>query len=281
MPLYPPGSNPPPPERQHSNSSGPTSQSATSSSRSNHSVSAFHYRHPDTPPYAQSNPLIDRPPSPHIRPYSTYPPGPSLPHSEPKRRTSSRQDYGSSSHHESRHTSSTKKSKHGTNLHHRLLSEILDQYPHIATGTTSRREYDRAQDDDYGGTFIPQENIDDPPHPRSGSAPSQHYSSRRTHSRSHTSSDSISALLLVTTERLNHETSRANAAEKNANEVMSLFKNTHEQKVKLERELMRVREELGVYKIQLDVAQKGMFVTFLLPITNWLLLLPLQLHKFI
>jgi len=70
-------------------------------------------------------------------------------------------------------------------------------------------------------------------------------------------------LLLVTTERLNHETSRANAAEKNANEVMSLFKNTHEQKVKLERELMRVREELGVYKIQLDVAQKGMFFTFL------------------
>ena len=62
---------------------------------------------------------------------------------------------------------------------------------------------------------------------------------------------------------------------------MSLFKNTHEQKVKLERELMRVREELGVYKIQLDVAQKGMFVTFLSPITNWLLLLPLQLHRFI
>jgi hypothetical protein len=61
----------------------------------------------------------------------------------------------------------------------------------------------------------------------------------------------------MTTERLHTEAARANAAEKQVAEVMSLFRNTHEQKLKLERDLAHVREELGWYKIQLDVAQKG------------------------
>jgi hypothetical protein len=61
----------------------------------------------------------------------------------------------------------------------------------------------------------------------------------------------------MTTERLHSETARANAAERQIADVMSLFKDVHDQKVKLERELMRVREELGLYKVQLDVAQKG------------------------
>jgi predicted nucleic acid-binding Zn-ribbon protein len=61
----------------------------------------------------------------------------------------------------------------------------------------------------------------------------------------------------MTTERLHSETARANAAERQVADVMSHFKDVHGQKVKLERELMRVREELGLYKVQLDVAQKG------------------------
>jgi flagellar biosynthesis/type III secretory pathway protein FliH len=61
----------------------------------------------------------------------------------------------------------------------------------------------------------------------------------------------------MTTEKLHSETARANAAERQIADVMSLFRNTHNQKIKLESELLRVREELSLYKVQLDVAQKG------------------------
>ena len=61
----------------------------------------------------------------------------------------------------------------------------------------------------------------------------------------------------MTTEKLHIETARANAAEKQISDVMSLFKNTHDQKMKLEGELSRIRGDLGWYKVQLDVAQKG------------------------
>ena len=64
----------------------------------------------------------------------------------------------------------------------------------------------------------------------------------------------------MTTEKLHIETARANAAEKQITDVMSLFKNTHDQKVTLEGELSRIKGELGWYKIQLDVAQKGGFL---------------------
>jgi len=67
----------------------------------------------------------------------------------------------------------------------------------------------------------------------------------------------MSALLVITTERLAQETARANDAERQAAEVLAVFKTTHEAKTRLEREINRVREELGLYKIQLDLAQKG------------------------
>ena len=61
----------------------------------------------------------------------------------------------------------------------------------------------------------------------------------------------------MTTERLHSETARANSAEKQIGDVMSLFRSTHDQKIVLERELLRVKEELSMYKVQLEVAQKG------------------------
>ena len=38
---------------------------------------------------------------------------------------------------------------------------------------------------------------------------------------------------------------------------LAMFKTTHEAKAELDREIKGVREELGLYKVQLDVAQKG------------------------
>lgn len=79
----------------------------------------------------------------------------------------------------------------------------------------------------------------------------------RHYGRSRSSSDSISSLLAITTERLSNETIRANEAERQAAEALELFKKTHEEKLRLERDLRRVQTELGLYKIQLDTAQKG------------------------
>jgi hypothetical protein len=84
----------------------------------------------------------------------------------------------------------------------------------------------------------------------------------RSYSRARSSSDSMSALLVITTERLSQETARANEAERQASEVLAVFKTTHEAKARLEREINRVREELGLYKVQLDVAQKGASLIF-------------------
>ena len=70
--------------------------------------------------------------------------------------------------------------------------------------------------------------------------------------------------MMMSRERLARETARANEAERRAvdaerqaAEVMSLFKSTHEAKLVLERDLHKAREELGLYKVQLETAQKG------------------------
>jgi len=68
--------------------------------------------------------------------------------------------------------------------------------------------------------------------------------------------------LLITTEKLAQETARANEAERQAAEVLAAFKTVHEAKARLERDINRVNEELGLYKIQLDLAQKGEFFRF-------------------
>jgi len=134
------------------------------------------------------------------------------------------------------HTSMSRKG----NRHRVLLAELSHLYPDL---------------------HIPDESVSS-----KGTTPTDSHANRRSE-RSHPSRrshDSISSILLMTTERLHSESARANAAERHITDVMSLFKNAHDQKLKLERELVRVREELGLYKIQLEVAQKGASLFFVL-----------------
>jgi len=138
-------------------------------------------------------------------------------------------------------SSPSRKSKRGTSRHRQFLEELLQFYPHLGSaaerdGEVNGVSHDPSPTDSHAHR---------PSHSRSRSQPSSH------------SSHSISGILIMTTERLHTATARANAAEKQVAEVMSLFKNTHEQKLKFERDLAHAREELGWYKIQLDVAQQG------------------------
>ena len=85
----------------------------------------------------------------------------------------------------------------------------------------------------------------------------------RPHSRPHSrhrssrSSETISAILLIATERLAQETSRANEAERQSTEILAQFKVTHHAKQRLEVDLQRAKDELALHKIQLDIAQAG------------------------
>ncbi|KAF5323243.1 hypothetical protein D9619_013506 [Psilocybe cf. subviscida] len=81
----------------------------------------------------------------------------------------------------------------------------------------------------------------------------------RHHKHSSSSSSSLSAMLVLATERLSRETKRADAAEREGREVLALFKTLHAAKGKIEAEFLRVKEELGLYKIQLDIAQKEIY----------------------
>lgn len=94
--------------------------------------------------------------------------------------------------------------------------------------------------------------------PSDPSLANSHPRAHRSHTRSK-SPDSISALLILTTERLSQETARANAAEKNCAELMTHVKSMHETRSRLDQDLSKVREELGLYKLQLDLAQKGIY----------------------
>lgn len=58
-------------------------------------------------------------------------------------------------------------------------------------------------------------------------------------------------------ERLSRERKRADAAERERQEVLARFKALHAAKGGIEAEFSRVKEELGSYKAQLDNAQKG------------------------
>ena len=153
--------------------------------------------------------------------------------------------------------------------HHRIIDEL-------------KRERDRERDKERGhhrrgskdsssnnnqtktktsGTQNKPENTTSPTdsHPHRNPQHSRSHSHGRTGSSSATS-DAISTLLIRTTARLSQETIRANEAERHAAELLALVKQTHEAKARLQKDLMRVTEELGLYKIQLDVAQKGMYV---------------------
>ena len=77
------------------------------------------------------------------------------------------------------------------------------------------------------------------------------------HTRSNPSGDSISTLLLLTNDRLTQETSRADAAERHARQLLIHLRTAHDAKARLGQDLTKVKTELGLYKAQLDVAQKG------------------------
>lgn len=64
-------------------------------------------------------------------------------------------------------------------------------------------------------------------------------------------------MLLIATERLAQETSRANEAERQSSEILSHLKIAHHAKQRLEVDLQRANNELGLYKTQLDNAQAG------------------------
>ncbi|KAF9522961.1 hypothetical protein CPB83DRAFT_70442 [Crepidotus variabilis] len=212
------------------------SQSSSSSSNSTSSETLSH------------NPEVSHiglPPSPPPKSYSRY--------ERPTSRTSSRGPVP-------REYATSRNSKPGPSVPRRILNDILNFCPHLSErserGTGSHETASYSTREDPSPT-------DSHQHPRARRPSDSHtHSQSHTHSRthrSHTSSESISTILIMTTERLHSETARANAAEKQATEVMSLFKNTHEAKVRLEKDLTRVKEELGMYKIQLDVAQKEIF----------------------
>lgn len=139
------------------------------------------------------------------------------------------------------------KAKHKSDKHRLFLAELLHLYPDLQTRTSAPSDDQESNSSHSKGTNPSP--TDSHAHRRSDSHPPSHPSRR--------SYDSISSILRMTTEKLYSETARANSAERQIADFMSLFKNTHEQKTKLERELLRVREELGLYKVQLEVAQKG------------------------
>jgi hypothetical protein len=67
-------------------------------------------------------------------------------------------------------------------------------------------------------------------------------------------------MLLIATERLGQETSRANEAERQSFEILAHLKMAHLAKQKLEIDLQRAKDELGLYKTQLKTAQAGTFL---------------------
>ena len=127
-------------------------------------------------------------------------------------------------------THTTSKHNHTSNN----LSEILQ-------GFQSQYKHHRHRQTHEPSTSSPTDS-----HPRSHS---RHRSSR--------SSETISAMFLIATERLSQETSRANEAERQSSEILAHFKIIQQAKQRLEFELQRVKDELGLYKTQLNAAQAG------------------------
>src|SRR6201999_657948 len=79
----------------------------------------------------------------------------------------------------------------------------------------------------------------------------------RSHVRdSASSSKKLSTLLMLTSERLDKETRRANDAERRASEAISLARSANEAKLIAQRDATRANEELRLYKLQYDNAQR-------------------------
>ena len=73
------------------------------------------------------------------------------------------------------------------------------------------------------------------------------------------SSKKLSSLLILTSERLDKETRRANDAERRAMEAITLARSANEAKLIAQRDATRANEELRLYKVQYDNAQREIF----------------------
>lgn len=69
----------------------------------------------------------------------------------------------------------------------------------------------------------------------------------------------MSTLLILTSERLDQETRRANDAERKTSDALSLLRSTVEAKMLAQQEAARVGEELRLYKLQFENAQREIF----------------------
>ncbi|KIM49942.1 hypothetical protein M413DRAFT_439058 [Hebeloma cylindrosporum] len=201
----------------------------------------------NTPPHF---PLPDLPPNDDVRSYRGHatpppiPPVPPKPSAPPRSFPPSKDENGDVRSRPEAFSTSKKAKRSSSKAFARRLLEELDslQYEH----SSYQSHHIHNEDDSL---------------PRASSPTNSHPSRprHRSYSRARSSSESMSALLVITTERLAQETARANGAEREAAEVLAVFKTTHEAKARLEKEINRVREELGLYKIQLDLAQKEIF----------------------
>ena len=73
------------------------------------------------------------------------------------------------------------------------------------------------------------------------------------------SSKKLSSLLMLTSERLDKETRRANDAERRALEAVALARSANEAKLIAQRDATKANEELRLYKLQYDNAQREIF----------------------
>ncbi|KAJ2912729.1 hypothetical protein MD484_g7687, partial [Candolleomyces efflorescens] len=79
------------------------------------------------------------------------------------------------------------------------------------------------------------------------------------HSKSSSTSSAPSTTdsIVLLVQHLQHETARANAAEAQRRELLDKLRDVMRQKAEVEGQFGMVKEELGLYKVQLDLAQKG------------------------
>ncbi|KAI6027181.1 hypothetical protein EDC04DRAFT_168880 [Pisolithus marmoratus] len=106
------------------------------------------------------------------------------------------------------------------------------------------------------------------PHRRRSKSASRHHSRTTESSRSHLLARMIAqdeeirevnSYLAVANERLDTEATRANAAERRALDYFNKLKSAIESKDRTEQEAARLREELKLYKLQLENAQREIF----------------------
>lgn len=80
------------------------------------------------------------------------------------------------------------------------------------------------------------------------------------HTRDSTSSSKkLSSLLVLTSERLDKEIRRANDAERRASDALALARSSNEAKLIAQRDAARANEELRMYKLQYENAQREIF----------------------